>query len=297
MRVTIDYRLVNEQVLKSAYPVPLISDIIGKLNGCKFFSNLDIKDAYYCVPIDELGQNVFAWTANNQLYLPTRLPQGYTNAPGAFSHFMHECFQDVEFCHTFIDDILIATETWEKHLEIIEKVFEKLRKYGLPLNLNKSTFGKTELTFLGYKLNREGIQPIPEKVQAIVEFPRPERLKALRRFAGLIAYHMRFIEKGAELDQKDRSTFSNLSGGLGLKCHTNTVATDLESRLSESTKSFGVDELPKVKPLGQSICPPVAQTGTYGHLCPPPICVYTVWVLSVIPPTCVYSVWVLSVSL
>ena len=192
-RITIDYRAVNAQLERAAFPVPYLRDFCNELHGCKFFSNLDLSEAFYAVPIDEEAQRIFAWTVNNTLYLPTRLQMGATSSPAAFSYFMKTCLNGIPNCFVFIDDILIATKPWNEHLHILETVFQRLRQFGLPLNVEKSLFGKTELIFLGHKLTREGLLPVPSKIEAIKDFSQPDRMKILRCFGGMYTYYNRFV--------------------------------------------------------------------------------------------------------
>ena len=89
---------------------------------------------------------------------------------------------DLEYVRTYIDDILCLTKsTWEDHLEKLDKVFARLSKAGLKVNANKSNFGVTELEDLGYWISRQGIQPIPKKVKAILNIKPPTKRKELRR--------------------------------------------------------------------------------------------------------------------
>ena len=76
--------------------------------------------------------------------------------------------QDLENVRAYIDDLLLLTkDTWEDHLEQLEKVFKRLKDVGLKVNAKKSFFGRSELEYLGYWVTRQGIMPVPKKVDAI----------------------------------------------------------------------------------------------------------------------------------
>ena len=79
----------------------------------------------------------------------------------------------------YIDDTLVASETFEEHLEHLRAVLLRLRKAGLQRNLHKEVF------FLGHILTQEGIKPDPEKTANVRDFPRPVDLTTLHRFLGL----------------------------------------------------------------------------------------------------------------
>ena len=64
----------------------------------------------------------------------------------------------------------------------LETLFQRLKDYGVVVNPGKCTFGRTEVTFLGYLVSEEGARPLPEKVDAIHAYPQPTTVKDLRQF-------------------------------------------------------------------------------------------------------------------
>ena len=90
----------------------------------------------------------------------------------------------------YIDDLLCLTKgTFEDHMEKLDLVFQRLQQAGLKVNANKSFFARTELEYLGYWISREGIQPLKEKVQAILKIAEPKTRKELRSFLGVVNYY------------------------------------------------------------------------------------------------------------
>jgi len=103
---------------------------------------------------------------------------------------MSDLMEDLEFVHAYIDDLLVITNgTYEDHLEKLSSVFTKLQDAGLKVNIKKSFFAQEELEYLGYWINREGIQPVANKVHAITNIAAPKTKKELRRFIGLVNYY------------------------------------------------------------------------------------------------------------
>ena len=64
-----------------------------------------------------------------------------------------------------------------------------MKETGLKVNADKSFFGQSELEYLGYWITRNGIQPLPKKVDAIRNLAPPRTRKELRRFIGMINYY------------------------------------------------------------------------------------------------------------
>ena len=81
-------------------------------------------------------------------------------------------------------------KTHKKHLRIL---FARLSEYGIIIGPEKCQFGTTELSFLGHHVCAEGISPLPSAVDAIVNFVKPEKQRALRRYLGMVNYYHRFI--------------------------------------------------------------------------------------------------------
>ena len=92
--------------------------------------------------------------------------------------------------YAYIDDILFKL------------LFKRLREYGITINISKSTFGLSEIQFLGYMVTPLGLKPLPSRVQDIVNFKEPETVNGLRRFLGMINFYRRFIPDAAEHQAK-----------------------------------------------------------------------------------------------
>ena len=73
----------------------------------------------------------------------------------------------------------------------------RLAEYGIIIGPEKCQFGTTELSFLGHHVCAEGISPLPSAVDAIVNFVKPEKQRALRRYLGMVNYYHRFIPQCA----------------------------------------------------------------------------------------------------
>ena len=127
------------------------------------------------------------------------MPFGLRNAAQTFQRFMDQVLRGVPAAYDYIDDVLIASATPEQHLKDLRTVFERLASHGIVINSNKCLFGVSNLDFLGHHIDRHGITPLPEKVQAVRDFPQPHSQRQLRRFIGLVNFYHRFLPHCAEL--------------------------------------------------------------------------------------------------
>ena len=200
LRVVMDFRKINHFTAKNKYPLPRIDDILNDLFGGKVFSCLDMKSGYSQVKLHPDSRPLTAFTVPEGRYQHVVLPQGLQNAPGVFQALMCNVVSGLTpniWC--FLDDILICSESLIEHEKHLNLVLERLEKHNLSIRIDKCEFFKPSVKYLGFKVGNEGIAPLPEKIQAIQDFPRPQDLFQLRSFLGLTSYYRRFISKYSEI--------------------------------------------------------------------------------------------------
>ncbi|GFV97066.1 retrovirus-related Pol polyprotein from transposon 297 [Trichonephila clavipes] len=192
------YRQLNSVTEFDSYPMPYLNDFAHSLHGKRIFSKIDIFKAFHQIPIAECDIPKTAVTTPWGLYEYTHLCFGLVNAPQTFMRFMHEVLRGLPFCFVYLDDILCYSENAEEHRSHLRTIFQRLSSYGLKLNISKCVFGVTELIFLGHLITPDGIKPLPDKVQAVLDYKQPETVGSLRKFLGLLNFYRRFLPKAAE---------------------------------------------------------------------------------------------------
>ncbi|GFV19609.1 hypothetical protein TNCV_478351 [Trichonephila clavipes] len=193
-----DYRQLNSVTEFDSYPMPYLNDFAHALHGKKIFSKIDIFKAFHQIPIAECDIPKTAVTTPRGLYEYTHLCFGLVNAPQTFMRFMHEVLRGLPFCFVYLDDILCYSENAEEHRSHLRTIFQRLSSYGLKLNISTCVFGVTELIFLGHLITPDDIKPLPDKVQAVLDYKQPETVGSLRKFLGLLNFYRRFLPKAAE---------------------------------------------------------------------------------------------------
>ena len=129
------------------------------------------------------------------------MPFGLANAPTAFMNLMHRVFQPYldQFVVVFVDEILIYSQSEDKHEDHLWIVLQALKDHQLYAKFSKCEFWLTEVKFLGHVLSASSVSIDPEKVEAVMSWERPRSIFEIRSFLGLAGYYRRFIENFSRL--------------------------------------------------------------------------------------------------
>ncbi|XP_065365428.1 uncharacterized protein LOC135958451 [Calliphora vicina] len=139
VRLCLDARKVNSVTVKDAYPLPLIDGILSRLPKARFITSLDLKDAFWQIPLDERSKEKTAFTVPGRpLYQFVTMPFGLCNAPQTMSRLMDKVVPAHLRTKVFIylDDLLLITETFEEHILLLHEVAFCMRKANLNLTIN-----------------------------------------------------------------------------------------------------------------------------------------------------------------
>ena len=194
-----DYRRLNLVTKSDKYPLPNMLDMSSRLSGCKVFSKIDLRKGYWQIQVhpDDIPKTAIITPFG--LWEFMRMPFGLKNAGSTFQRAMDDMGNDLDFVFTYLDDMCVASPDQESHLRHLEILFERLRRHGFVLNLEKCEFGKSSVQFLGHDLSSKGVSPICKHVKAIVNFQVPDSKKSLMSFLGLVNFYRRFIPSAAEI--------------------------------------------------------------------------------------------------
>ncbi len=195
IRLTTNLIKLNQIKPLDRYSLPNIEEILAKLKGFEYFSKVDLKEGFFQIPLREEDCKKTAFRIKNKLYEWTRMPMGFKNSPAIFQRFMDNVLEDDigVRCFVYVDDILVFSNNKDTHLEDLKNIIKKLIKMNLIGNREKSEFMKKKVSFLGYTISKDLIQPMEEKAVAILGYEPPKDIESVRRFLGLINYYRKFI--------------------------------------------------------------------------------------------------------
>uniref|UniRef100_A0A914LN86 RNA-directed DNA polymerase n=1 Tax=Meloidogyne incognita TaxID=6306 RepID=A0A914LN86_MELIC len=199
-RVCIDFSTgLNNALELNRHPLPRPDDIYASLNGAKHFSQLDLRDAYLQIELDEKSKGLCGINTHRGLMQCQRLPFGVKSAPSIFQHVMDQMLSGIPGTYCYLDDLIIASPSIEKHAQTIQKLFAKIQEYGFKIQAEKCHFLQSEIKFLGHLISAEGIKPDPARSEAIRKMPAPHDVSSLRSFLGALNYYGRFIRSMCDL--------------------------------------------------------------------------------------------------
>lgn len=214
-----DYRALNARTIPDSYPVRHLHDFSYQLSGAQIFSKIDLIKAYNQIPVFESDIPKTAITTPFGLFEFPYMTFGLRNAAQTFQRFLDETLQGLDFTYSFIDDILVFSRSEAQHLEHLEILFDRLKQFGILINTSKCILGVKEVSFLGYNVSSFGIRPLPEKIQAVKDFPIPKSVKQLRRFLGMVNFYRRLLPGAAKVQGPLNAELSgsNVKGSTPVK--------------------------------------------------------------------------------
>lgn len=214
LRMCIDFRNLNKVTAKHNYPIPLIDDLLERLGNKRHFTKLDLKNGFFHVFMSEESIKYTSFITPLGQFEFLRMPFGLKNAPSIFQMFINKVFADLVKqgkVIIYLDDIMIATERIEEHLEILEEVMKRIVNNKLELRLDKCEFLQSCIKYLGYTIDAFGIRADDKGLEAVNNFPLPDKVRSVQSFLGLASYFRRFIKDFSiiakplyDLTRKDR---------------------------------------------------------------------------------------------
>jgi hypothetical protein len=197
-----DYWYLNDWTVKNAYPLPLISKIMDKIKGAKFFTNFDVRWGYNNVRIRTEDQWKAAFKTNWGLFEPTVMFFGMCNSLATFQAMMDSIFSDmIEGCIVivYMDNILIFANNQGDLQKHTKMVLQQLREHDLFLKPKKCKFKKMTMKYLRLIIQEGKLSMDPVKLSGIRDWPTPNMVKQVQGFLGFANFYWRFIKKFSKL--------------------------------------------------------------------------------------------------
>jgi len=194
-----DYRNLNSCTVPDRGPLVRIDSILSDCRG-KVFGKMDMTDSFFQTRMEPSAVPLTAVMTPLGLYEWRVMPQGFRNAPSIQQRRVTAALRRYigRFCHVYLDDIIIWSNTVEEHEIHVTLILEALRAAGLYCNPKKCMFFQTELDFLGHHISERGVEAMSSKIDAVLNYPVPKSSKQVRRFLGMVRFIAHFLRDLAE---------------------------------------------------------------------------------------------------
>ena len=201
VRICVDMRKANCAIQRVRYLIPTVADISQALNGCKFFSKLDLSQAYHQLELDERSRYITTFSTHVGLYRYKRLNYGTNAAAELFQHTLQTVLQGLDGVRNLADDIIIFAKTRKDHDLALSACLKRLADHGLTLNASKCKLLTDSLSFFGQVFTAEGTTPDPARVIDLQNASVPTNVHEVRSFLGMANYSSRYIPNYATISE------------------------------------------------------------------------------------------------
>lgn len=196
VRICVDYkRSLNLMTDLERYPLPSINEVVHKVSSGKVFAKLDLRQAYSQLELADFCKKYTTINTHLGLFQYNRLVFGFKSAPAIFARTIASCLQGLKGVAFYLDDIIISGVNELDLVYNIQAVCARLRECGLRVNTDKCDFFVESVEFLGYVISGSGIQPQPNKLEAIKNAPYPTDVHKLKSLLGFLNFYRNFIPR------------------------------------------------------------------------------------------------------
>ncbi|GFY17982.1 retrovirus-related Pol polyprotein from transposon 17.6 [Trichonephila clavipes] len=201
-RLCVDYRRLNRKLVKDRFPLPLIEDVLDRLQGAKVYTTLDLKNGFFHVDVNEDCKHLTSFVVPDGQFEFNKVPFGLSTSPSVFQRYVYSIFRELmrkSIVIIYMDDLVIPAKDEKEGLEKLREVLEVASKYGLEMKFKKCQFLRRKVEFLGHVVENGTIRPSIAKTIAVKKFPVPTTIKQVQSFLGLTGYFRKFIPAYSEI--------------------------------------------------------------------------------------------------
>ena len=200
-RGVVDLRYVNSMTVPDRYEVPNMMSVLDRIGDATYLSTLDITCAFNQVPLSEESRPITAFSYNKQRYIYKVLIMGFINSSQIFCRVMDKIFKDCPYktILAFLDDLIMSSKTVEEHLERLEYIMKRMIDVNLKFRPSKCKLFRNEVSFVGYKISKKGIQIDNARIEPILNLKPPTNRKEAQSVIGVLNFQRNFIKDFAKM--------------------------------------------------------------------------------------------------
>ena len=191
-RVVVDARELNKRLISPTLAMDTIDEMVAKLSGRNYYFSIDLKLAFWAIPLHEDSRKYVSFTFQGQGYCFKRLVMGAVDSPYHLVNFLHRIFEKEQELNKrlmiYFDDISSGSQTIDDLLNSLRSVLTILRKYRMKASPQKCDLFAIRIKFLGWILDHEGRHADPKKIESVINALPPKDKKALASWIGMVSW-------------------------------------------------------------------------------------------------------------
>jgi hypothetical protein len=198
----VDYRKLNQLIKKNRYSLSLIEKTLTYLSKTKYFTKLDIRQIFHRIRITNVEfEDLTTFKIRFDVYKYRVLSFELCNESITYQHYMNDVFFDYlnEFVSTYINDILIYSNSKTKHTKHVKRVLQRLKNVELQADIDKCDFFVHEIKYLDLIVRRDEIKMNSKKIEIILQWATSQNLKQMQNFLEFCNFYKRFIKNFAKI--------------------------------------------------------------------------------------------------
>ena len=201
IRICIDPAHLNKALQREHYKLPTLDDVLSEFKDARFFTKVDVKEAYWHIRLDEASSFLTTMITPVGRFRWLRLPFGLKVSSEIFQKKLCDSIEGLKNTANVADDIVLAgcgrtDEEAKANLKIrTQELQQRCTERNIILNNKKTVTEAREIIFMGHKITAEGICPDPKKVEAILNLPAPTDISGIKRLSGTVQYLARYIPR------------------------------------------------------------------------------------------------------
>ena len=200
-RVCLDPRNINKILVDDKYPLPIIYDVLSKLQGAVVITTLDDEDAYGRMGMSKESKGITAFTHNGVQYIFNRAPFGLKTLTATFQRIQKIILHGLDYAQPFRDDILIMSTSFDEHVGHVREVLRRCTAHNLRIKWSKAVLAVSQVYVLGHCAGIHGVSIDYRKLTDIATWTKPKTPKQLASQLGLWNYFRDYIPLYAALSE------------------------------------------------------------------------------------------------
>ncbi len=258
-QLCVNYRQLNKITKQDSYFLLLIRELQDRLSEVKWFTSLNLKEAYYWVQMKKGEEWKTTFQTRYRHYKYTVMSFELKNASVIFQRLINDTLREYlnDFTITYLDDILIYSDDLEMHHSHMHKVLRKLNERALYVKKSKSRFKTKKIKFLDYVIQFEQIEKNSEKTDTVRNWALSKQVKKVQAFLKLMNYYWKFLFNYAKIaepltqlthknkrwhwDKEQKNAFHTLKKSLSKTAHLRILNLTCKKILKIDAPNFTVD--------------------------------------------------------